>query len=187
MGDATPGLGGAGSTQTTPFIVTVCIYIIVIVMFVIGIVLGARGLQTAFYQSLNTTVSATLTGSTLSFIIGYLFAAIGLIYLYYKEPENYNKLGFLSGILILGLALDLFWYVVFFYGQDIGVSVVIYILSTIVYVWYLYEIAAVSPFAAIFQLPLVLRTLVLLYQNMSLYLVNPTYTSIRPIPDRPLF
>lgn len=163
-------------------VITICIYVIIVILFLTELLINLRGLDTNFYLSLNTSTVATLNGSIVGSIIGYLFLLIGYLYLRYEEPENAGKLGYLTGVVILGLVLSVLWEVTLFYGNDIGIAIIIYVMIAAIYTWFTYEIFLVSPITALFQLPLLIRTYVLLYQNITLYLLNSQYSSIRPIP-----
>ena len=157
------------------------VYAILAILFVLQLALNVRGLQMQWYQELDTTNTSSLVGSVTSWIIVYILSFIGFFYLYLNGIVGIVDINFLVAISIIILLLTIYWDIVFFYQRDILISFIVYFTVIILTAWFIYIVWLVSPAAALLQIPLLLRSLYILYQNIALYLDNPQWTSLRPI------
>jgi len=173
----------SSNSSSSPFssktVFTVVIYIIIVMLFLFQIAIYAFGLETEWYKKLNTT-SSSLSSGLFSWIVAYIFAVIGYLYLFSYFPDS-DETRFLIGTTILGLSLTILWDLVFFYAHDIVLSILTQLAVVAIYFWAAFIFGKVSILVLLLQIPLVIRSYYLLYQNIVLFLDNPGESALRPI------
>lgn len=154
------------------------IYIIAFVLFILQLILYLRGITTEWYKDLDTG-NASLDFNPILWTIAYLFSLAGYGWIIYNYPNA--NIEFIISLTILGIAFSVVWDIVFFYIEDILLSVLIQVLGCILYGWLLYVLALVSPVAAFLHIPIIIYTYYQLYLNIILFMANPERSILRPL------
>lgn len=171
-------MGSAGSyiADKLSRIENIVLILIAIFLYIFKIVIAWRGVNTPWYNNLQGRefINPVASGSTWAF--AYLFSILGLVVLSF-ENKGLDTL-YVGGLYLIGLLFSFFWDVIFFYGRDIKFSLLIYLLLALYYAWFFYAVYQISIVAALFQLPLVIRTVYFFVQVGILFMDNPGDTII---------
>ena len=164
------------------FVIKIIIYGVLICLFVLQIILYLRGVESDWYRSLDITTSYSLGGGVVAWVVVYAFVLIGYTFIAFTVKDA--PIDFLIGLTIASLSLTVLWNFVFFYARDILLSVVIQIAVTAIFLWVTFVVFEISVFGGLMQLPVLLRTYFLFYQNVVLYLDNSDKSNLRPLKRR---
>lgn len=156
----------------------VFIYIIAFVLFVLQLILYLRGIGTEWYNDLDIA-DANLDLNPILWTIAYLSSLVGYGWIIYKYPKV--NIEFVISLTVIGIALSVIWDIVFFYVEDILLSVLVQILGCLLYGWLLYVLVLISPVAAFLHVPIVVFSYYQLYLNVKLFMANPERSVLRPL------
>lgn len=161
------------------FVIKIIIYGVLICLFVLQIALYLRGVNSDWYRSLDISSNSSLGGGIITWFVVYAFVLVGYGYIIYTIPDA--PIDFLVGLTVSSLSLTVLWDFVFFYARDILLSVIIQIAVAAIFLWITFVVFEISVLAGITQLPLLLRSYYLFYQNVIIYLDNPDKSNLRPL------
>lgn len=162
----------------------ILIYVIALVLFFLQLILYLRGIDTQWYKNLDTT-SASLDPGLILWVGTYISASIGYGWILYKYKDV--NIEFIISLTVIGIALSVIWDFVFFYAQDILLSVLVQIAACALYAWLLYVVFSISGVAGFFHLPITIYTYYQFYLNVKLFLSNSERSNLRPIYNRDPF
>ena len=160
------------------------VYAIALIMFILQLILYLRGLETQWYKSLDTSSSSLDFGSSL-WLGAYIFSFVGYGWLLYNYPDV--NVEFVITLTVIGITLSVIWDLVFFYAQDILLSVLVQIAGASLYLWLIYVIFKISSIAGLLHIPITIYTYYFFYVNVRLFMSNSEKSSLRPILLRNIF
>jgi tryptophan-rich sensory protein len=156
--------------------ITVLILILTIAIFLIKILIIARGVNTPWYDNVQGKQFINSTTGTITWIIAYFFSIVGIVYVIQtgRGPESF----YLTTLFLLGLIIGFAWDLIFYYGRDIKFSLLLYLFLVLYYCWFFYEFYQYSGLAAFFQFFLLIRAIYFFVQLGFLFYYNPGDTII---------
>ena len=144
----------------------------ILVIYILTAIVAIAGSNTTWFQSLNIG-SGNVWILWIAWIVTTLISYIGL-YLFHSGcdywPDRQSRN--LAILFLIGAILSLAWIAIFFYGQNIGLSLwlvsalFIYKFTVFAYMW------SIRPLAAIFLIPLLLFYVYLFYAVGHLATLN---------------
>lgn len=171
-------MGSVGSYISSKLsnIENVSLILLAIFLYIFKVIISLRGINTPWYRSLDGTqfINPYVSGGTWFF--AYVFSILGIVVLSFQK-KGFDTV-YIGALYLLGLLMSFFWDIIFFYGRDIKFSLLIYLFLSLYYAWFFYAVYQISVTAALFQLPLVIRTLYFFIQVGILFLYNPGDTII---------
>lgn len=154
---------------------TMSLFIIFAAMIMVGIlfiIVSIIGSRTTWYQELNKgPINPWIV--TILWPLAILISFVSLFILWRSlYPDQASRFLTISVFFLISMFMSLGWIIIFYYGEDIGLSLWLIAVLFIYKFWLFVHIWYIKPIAAVFLIPMLLMYIYLMYSVAHLAYLN---------------